>query len=58
MELCGGSLRGKRVLDLGCNAGFWSLEALDRGADFVLGIDGRDMHIEQAEFVFEVKEID
>lgn len=58
MEVCGGSLKGKRVLDLGCNAGFWALEALERGADFVLGIDGRDMHVDQAEFVFEVKEID
>jgi SAM-dependent methyltransferase len=58
VELCGGSLKGKRVLDLGCNAGFWSLEALERGADFVLGIDGRDMHVDQAEFVFEVKEVD
>jgi tRNA (mo5U34)-methyltransferase len=58
VELCGGSLEGKRVLDLGCNAGFWSLEALDRGAEFVLGVDGRDMHIEQAELVFDVKEID
>jgi tRNA (mo5U34)-methyltransferase len=58
VELCGGSLEDKRVLDLGCNAGFWSLEALERGADFVLGIDGRDMHIDQAEFVFEVKRVD
>jgi tRNA (mo5U34)-methyltransferase len=57
-ELYGGSLKGKRVLDLGCNAGFWSLDALERGADFVLGLDGRRMHIDQANFVFEVKEID
>jgi SAM-dependent methyltransferase len=57
-ELCGGSLEGKRVLDLGSNAGFWSLEALERRAEFVLGVDGRAMHIEQAEFVFEVKGID
>jgi len=55
-ELYGGSLKGKRVLDLGCNAGFWSLDALERGADFVLGLDGRRMHIDQANFVFEVKE--
>ena len=58
VELCGGSLSGKRVLDLGCNAGFWSLEALERGADFVLGIDGRQMHIDQAHLVYDVKGID
>ncbi|MGH2816947.1 MAG: class I SAM-dependent methyltransferase [Actinomycetota bacterium] len=58
IEVCGGDLRGKRVLDLGCNAGFWSLEAIERGADFVLGIDGRRMNVDQANFVFEAKGID
>jgi len=53
----GGSLSGLRVLDLGCNAGFWSLAAIDAGCDYVLGIDGRSMHIEQAELVFEVKNV-
>ena len=53
----GGSLKGKRVLDLGCNAGFWSLCAHQAGCEYVLGIDGREMHIEQAEFVFDVYEI-
>jgi ribosomal protein L11 methylase PrmA len=41
------------VLDLGCNAGFWSLAAIDAGADLVVGIDGRQMHIDQANLVFE-----
>jgi SAM-dependent methyltransferase len=58
VELCGGSLRGRRVLDLGCNAGFFSLLALEAGADFVLGIDGRETHIEQARLVFEAKGAD
>jgi tRNA (mo5U34)-methyltransferase len=58
VRLCGGSLKGKRVLDLGCNAGYWSLHAAQAGADFVLGIDGRQMHVDQANLVFEVKEID
>ena len=53
----GGSLRGKRVLDLGCNAGWWSLLCIQNGADFVLGVDGRQMHIDQANFVFETKEV-
>jgi len=55
---CGGSLAGLRVLDLGCNAGFWSLAALRRGADFVLGVDARAMHLGQAALVFEVEGID
>lgn len=57
VRLCGGSLQGRRVLDLGCNAGYWSLLAARAGADHVLGIDGRAMHVEQAEFVFEVNGI-
>lgn len=58
VRLCGGSLAGKRVLDLGCNAGFWSLAAIEAGADFVLGVDGRQMHVEQASLVFEAKGVD
>ncbi|MEA2517439.1 MAG: tRNA (mo5U34)-methyltransferase, partial [Actinomycetota bacterium] len=58
VQLLGGSLEGKRVLDLGCNAGFWSLAAIEAGADYVLGIDGRQMHVDQADLVFEVKGID
>jgi tRNA (mo5U34)-methyltransferase len=56
--LFGGTLSGKRVLDLGCNAGYWSLRAVQAGCDFVLGVDGRQMHIDQASFVFDVKGID
>lgn len=58
IDLFGGSLKGKRVLDLGSNAGFWSLTAAEAGADFVLGVDGRQMHVDQSNFVFEVKGID
>ncbi len=54
----GGGLDGLRVLDLGCNAGFWSLAALEAGAASVVGVDARAMHIEQAELVFGVKGID
>lgn len=57
VALYGGSLKGKRVLDLGCNAGFWSLLAAQAGCDFVLGVDGRQMHVDQAEFVFEYNNI-
>jgi len=58
VQLLGGSLKGKRVLDLGCNAGYWALCAIEAGCDYVLGVDGRQMHIEQADFVFEVKGIE
>ncbi len=58
LEAMGGSLRGRRVLDLGCDAGMWSLDAIDAGADFVLGIDGLTMPIEQANLVFETKGVD
>ncbi len=58
LRATGGSLRGRRVLDLGCNAGFWSLAALEAGADFVLGVDARQVHIDQAKLVFEAKRIE
>ncbi len=58
LRVTGGSLRGRRVLDLGCNAGFWSLAALEAGADFVLGVDARQLYIDQAKLVFEAKAID
>ncbi len=58
LDLAGGSLRGMRVLDLGCNAGFWALESLQGGADFVLGVDAREAHLEQARLVFEANGID
>jgi len=57
VSLTGGSLRGRRVLDLGCNAGYWSLLAAQAGADFVLGVDGRASYLEQARLVFEAKGI-
>jgi tRNA (mo5U34)-methyltransferase len=57
LRISGGSLRGRRVLDLGCNAGFWSLAALEAGADFVLGVDARQLYIDQAKLVFEAKGI-
>jgi SAM-dependent methyltransferase len=58
VELLGGSLEKRRVLDLACNAGYWSWCSVQAGCDYVLGIDGRQMHIEQANFVFEVKEVE
>jgi tRNA (mo5U34)-methyltransferase len=58
LELTGGSLSGRRVLDLGCNAGFWSLAAIESDADFVLGVDLKQEYIDQAELVFQAKKIE
>jgi SAM-dependent methyltransferase len=58
VELYGGALAGKRVLDLGCNAGWFSLLALEAGAEYVLGIDGRETCIEQANLVFAAKRVE
>lgn len=44
-------LSGKTVLDVGCNAGFYSIEMKRRGAERVLGIDSQRDLIRQAVFV-------
>lgn len=43
-------LTGKTVLDIGCNAGFYSIEMKKRGAERVLGIDSDDDYLDQARF--------
>ncbi len=47
VESQGGSLKGKRVLDIACNSGFWSLQCALLGAE-VVGFDARPELIEQA----------
>ena len=49
LKLCGGSLNGKRVLDLGCCQGHWSFEVRKAGASFCLGIDSSPDFVNQAE---------
>ena len=44
---------GKTVLDIGCNAGFYSVEMKRRGAKRVLGIDSDDRYLDQARFAAE-----
>lgn len=51
-------LRGKSVLDIGCNAGFYSLEMKRRGADRVVGIDSDEGYLAQARFASEVLGLD
>ncbi|HEX8280596.1 MAG TPA: TIGR04290 family methyltransferase [Chthoniobacterales bacterium] len=48
-------LTGKSVLDIGCNAGFYSLEMKRRGADRVLGVDFDERYLAQARFAAEVR---
>jgi tRNA (mo5U34)-methyltransferase len=43
-------LSGKSVLDIGCNAGFYSMEMKRRGAERVLGIDSDERYLQQARF--------
>lgn len=47
-------LEGMHVLDVGCNAGFFSFKASELGARYVTGIDF-DYHIQQANFIKEIK---
>jgi tRNA (mo5U34)-methyltransferase len=43
-------LAGATVLDIGCNAGFYSVEMKRRGAGRVLGMDVDDRYLRQARF--------
>jgi len=58
LRVTGGSLEGRRVLDLGCNAGYWAYLAMEAGADFLLGVDARERQLDQARLVFEAKGVD
>jgi tRNA (mo5U34)-methyltransferase len=51
-------LRGKTVLDVGCNGGFYSIEMKRRGADRVVGIDSDAAYLAQAQFAAEVSGAD
>lgn len=42
------NLNGKSVLDIGCNEGFFCLEAKRRGASYVMGVDKNRTAIESA----------
>lgn len=47
-------LTGKTVLDIGCNAGFYSLEMKRRGAERVVAVDFDADYLAQAKFAAEV----
>lgn len=52
------SVHGKSVLDIGCNAGFYSIEMKRRGADRVLGIDSDERYLAQARLASETLGLD
>ena len=51
-------LTGKSVLDIGCNAGFYSMEMKLRGAKRVVGTDSDPRYLAQAKFAAEVNGLD
>jgi tRNA (mo5U34)-methyltransferase len=51
-------LAGKTVLDIGCNAGFFSLELKRRGAARVVGVDSDPRYLAQARLACEVTGLD
>ena len=51
-------LRGKSVLDVGCNAGFYSIQMKQRGAERVVAIDTDEKYLEQGRFAAQVSGAD
>jgi len=41
------TFEGKRILDMGCNCGYWGSEYIKLGAIDYFGVDGRQKYIEQ-----------
>jgi SAM-dependent methyltransferase len=50
VEAQSGSLQGKRILDIACNSGFWSIQCALLGAE-VVGFDARADLIDQANLI-------
>jgi tRNA (mo5U34)-methyltransferase len=51
-------LRGTTVLDIGCNAGFYSIEMKRRGADRVVGIDVDERYLRQAQLASQLSDVE
>lgn len=50
-------IKDKRILDIGCNEGFFSLKMAEYGAQEVVGIDADRCRIEKAQFISDVLQI-
>ena len=57
-KLLPGNIQGLRVLDVGCNAGYFSIEMKRAGARYVLGIEGFPKYLAQAKLVRDILQID
>lgn len=55
LEHFGGTLEGKRVIDVACNCGGFSILAAEAGAEEVFGFDSEEHYIRQAEFIREAR---
>lgn len=51
-------LRGRTVLDIGCNAGFYAMEMKKRGADRVVAVDSDPRYLAQARLAADVHGLD
>jgi tRNA (mo5U34)-methyltransferase len=51
-------MHGMTVLDIGCNAGFYSIEMKRRGAERVVAIDSDKDYLDQGRFAAEVSGVD
>ncbi len=48
------NLQDKRIIDIGCNTGIFSFQAIRDGASYVLGLDSSKLAIQQALFATKV----
>ena len=51
-------LKGASILDVGCNAGFFSILTKLQGAGRILGVESMDFFVEQAEYIREIWQMD
>ena len=51
-------LSGMSVLDVGCNAGFYSIQMKLRGAERVVGIDTDEKYLDQARFAAKINRLE
>lgn len=51
-------VKGRSVLDIACNAGYWSYCLYELGARWICGIEGRDLFVRQANLFFKGNKVD